>query len=90
MIQWTNSDVQSAAQNPGWLPLNSVSVWSASALVRSMHSSDLTSDRVQIDWEKAIPALKESFADGAYTFEISWDVAEANKKVIDEAIAKYW
>jgi hypothetical protein len=55
-----------------------------------MHSSDLTSDRVQIDWEQAIPAMKEYFADGAYTFEVPWDVAEANKKVIDEAIAKYW
>jgi sugar phosphate isomerase/epimerase len=72
------------------LPLQDEITKAGDRLTPSMHSSDLSSDRVQIDWEKAIPALKQYFADGAYTFEISWDVAEANKKIIDEAIAKYW
>jgi sugar phosphate isomerase/epimerase len=72
------------------LPLHEEIEQAGEWLVQSMHSSDLTSGGVEIDWEKAIPAMKQYFADGAYTFEISWDVAEANKKVIDEAIAKYW
>ena len=34
--------------------------------------------------------MKENFSDGAYTFEIPWEDAEANKKLIDEMVAKYW
>jgi sugar phosphate isomerase/epimerase len=72
------------------LPLQEEVEKAGDRLVQSMHSSDLTSGRVEIDFEKAMPALKRHFADGAYTFEISWDVAEPNKKAIDEAVAKYW
>jgi sugar phosphate isomerase/epimerase len=71
------------------LPLQEEVEKAGDRLVQAMHSSDLTSGRVEIDFEKAMPALKKYFADGAYTFEVSWDVAEANKKAIDEALAKY-
>jgi len=33
--------------------------------------------------------MKTNFVDGAYTFEVGWDVAEANIKVVREAMAKY-
>lgn len=72
------------------LPLQEEIEKAGDRLVPAMHSSDLTSGRVDIDFEKAMPALKKYFADGAYTFEVSWDVAEANKNAIDEALAKYW
>jgi len=55
-----------------------------------MHSSSLTSGQVEIDYPKAFAAMKERFADGAYTFEVPWEVAEENKKRIDEMVAKYW
>jgi len=72
------------------LPLQEEVEKAGDRLVPAMHSSDLTSGRVEIDFEKAMSALKKYFTDGAYTFEVSWDVAEANKKAIDEALAKYW
>jgi sugar phosphate isomerase/epimerase len=72
------------------LPLHEEVERAGDRLVPAMHSSDLTSGRVDIDWEKAIPALKKYFADGAYTFEVPWDVAEANKKALDEVLARYW
>jgi hypothetical protein len=34
--------------------------------------------------------MKKYFTGGMYTFEIGWEHAEENKKVIDEMIAKYW
>ena len=54
-----------------------------------MHSSSLVPGRVQIDWQKAFAAMRKHFAGGAYTFEISWDEAEANKKFLDDMIARY-
>ena len=59
-------------------------------MVKAMHSSDLTSGRVEIDWAKAIPVLRENFADGAYVFEVGWDRVAASKKIVDDAIARYW
>jgi sugar phosphate isomerase/epimerase len=71
------------------LPLHEEVEKAGERLVPAMHSSDLTSGRIEIDYQKAFAAMKKYFAGGAYTFEVSWDVAEANKKVIDEMIAKY-
>jgi L-ribulose-5-phosphate 3-epimerase UlaE len=59
-------------------------------LVQAMHSSSLTSGQVEIDFEKAFTPIKQYFGEGAYTFEIPWEVAEENKVRIDDAIAKYW
>lgn len=59
-------------------------------LAQAMHSSSLVSGRVEIDFEKAFAAMKKSFADGAYTFEVGWDTAAESKKLLDEMIAKYW
>jgi len=72
------------------LPLHEEVEMAGEWLVQAMHSSDLVSGRVEIDFLKAFKAMKTYFADGVYTFEISWEVAEANKKLIDERIAKYW
>ena len=55
-----------------------------------MHSSSLLSGQVEIDFEKAFAAMKQRFADGAYTFEIPWEEAGGNKDLLDEMIAKYW
>jgi len=59
-------------------------------LVQAMHSSSLVSGGVEIDWPKTFAAMKKHFADGVYTFEVPWEEAEANKKIIDEAVARYW
>jgi len=59
-------------------------------LVKAMHSSSLASGRVEIDFEGAFAAMKTYFAGGVYTFEINWQQAEENKKIIDEMISKYW
>ena len=55
-----------------------------------MPSSSLLDGRVQIDWPKTFAAMKKHWPDGAYTFEVPWETAAENKKVLDEAIAKYW
>jgi L-ribulose-5-phosphate 3-epimerase UlaE len=72
------------------LPLQKEVEKAGERLVQAMHSTSLTSGRVEIDFEKAFAAMKRYFADGAYTFEIPWEAAEENKKLIDEMIAKYW
>jgi sugar phosphate isomerase/epimerase len=72
------------------LPLQREIEQAGSRLVPVMHSSSLTSGQVEIDFGQAIAALKTHFADGVYTFEVPWDVAPENKRVIDEMIAKYW
>jgi len=72
------------------LPLYEEVEKSGERVVQAMHSSSLVSGRVEIDFEKAFAAMKKHFADGVYTFEIPWGVAEENKKVIDEMMAKYW
>jgi sugar phosphate isomerase/epimerase len=72
------------------LPLDQELAVAGDRLVQAMHSSDLTSGRVEINWEKAIPVMKKHFADGAYTFEVNWDRVAASKRIVDEAIAKYW
>ena len=72
------------------LPLHEEIEKAGDRLVQAMHSSDLTSGRVEIDYEKAFAAMKKYFADGAYTFEVPWEVATENKKVIDEMVARYW
>jgi hypothetical protein len=59
-------------------------------LVRAMHSSSLLSGQVEIDFEKAFAAMKDRFADGAYTFEIPWEEAGGNKDLLDEMIVRYW
>ncbi len=59
-------------------------------LVKAMHSSSLVAGRVEIDFPKAFAAMKKHFADGVYTFEVGWKEAEANKKLLDEMISKYW
>jgi len=74
----------------GGLPLHEEIEMAGERLVKSMHSSSLVSGRVEIDFEKAFAAMKKYFADGVYTFEIPWEEAEANKKFLDEMIAKYW
>ncbi|MDQ1327663.1 MAG: Sugar phosphate isomerase/epimerase [Candidatus Poribacteria bacterium] len=63
---------------------------SGKRLVKVMHSSSLISGRVEIDFQKAFASMKKYFSDGVYTFEISWEEAEKNKKLLDEMIAKYW
>jgi hypothetical protein len=55
-----------------------------------LHSSSLTSGQVRIDYQRAFAVIKPAFAEGAYTFEIPWDEAEANKQHIDDVIARYW
>jgi sugar phosphate isomerase/epimerase len=72
------------------LPLHEEIEAAGDRLVKSMHSSLLTTGQVEIDFEKAFAAMKKYFAGGMYTFEIAWEHAEENKKVIDEMIAKYW
>ena len=72
------------------LPLHEEMEKSGERLVKAMHSSDLTSGRVEIDFEKASSAMKTHFPDGAYTFEVSWQQAEENKKLLDAMIARYW
>ena len=59
-------------------------------LAQAMHSSSLVSGRVELDYEKAFAAMKQSFANGAYTFEVGWDTVSESKKLLDEMIAKYW
>jgi hypothetical protein len=72
------------------LPLHEEVTKAGERLVQAMHSTTLNTGRVEIEWKKASAAMKKYFAGGAYTFEIPWDVAEENKKVIDDAIARYW
>ncbi len=74
----------------GGRPLEEEITMAGDRLVQAMHSSALVDGRVQIDWPKAFAAMKERFADGAYTFEVSWDTVAESKKILDEAIAKYW
>lgn len=62
---------------------------SGERLVQAMHSSSLTSGVVQIDYQQAFAAMKEYFADGVYTFEVPWEEAEENKRVLDQMLAKY-
>jgi sugar phosphate isomerase/epimerase len=59
-------------------------------IAQAMHSSELVSGRVEIDFEKAFAAMKKSFGDGAYTFEVGWDTVAESKKLLDEMIARYW
>lgn len=72
------------------LPLHEEIEQAGKRLVKAMHSSSLTAGRVEIDFPKAFTAMKKHFSDGVYTFEIDWEQAEANKKLLDELIAKYW
>jgi sugar phosphate isomerase/epimerase len=72
------------------LPLHQEIERAGPRLVQAMHSSSLTSGQVEIDFAKAFSAMKAHFGEGAYTFEIPWDVAEENKAVIDEMVAQYW
>jgi len=72
------------------LPLQEEVEMAGKRLVKVMHSSSLISGRVEIDFQKAFAAMKTYFSHGVYTFEISWDEAEKNKKLLDEMIAKYW
>jgi sugar phosphate isomerase/epimerase len=72
------------------LPLHEEVEKAGKRLVKAMHSSSLTSGRVEIEFEKAFAAMKDHFADGVYTFEVSWEQAAENKKLLDEMIAKYW
>jgi sugar phosphate isomerase/epimerase len=72
------------------LPLQEEVEKAGERLVQAMHSSSLTSGQVEIDFERAFAAMKRHFAGGVYTFEIPWDVAEENKRLIDEMIARYW
>ncbi|MEA3344815.1 MAG: hypothetical protein U9Q78_00975 [Chloroflexota bacterium] len=72
------------------LPLHEEVEKAGESLVKAMHSSSLVSGRVEIDFEKAFAAMKKYFTDGVYTFEIPWEEAEENKKLIDEMMAKYW
>ena len=75
------------------LPLHEEMEMAGERLVQAMHSSSLVLGRrppPEIDFEKAFAAMKKYFADGAYTFEVPWEEAEQNKKIIDEMIAKYW
>ena len=74
----------------GGLPLHEEVEMAGERLLQAMHSASLVSGRVQIDFQKAFATMKNRFADGAYTFEVPWDIAEANKKLIDEMIARYW
>ncbi len=74
----------------GGLPLEQEIEQCGPRLVQAMHSSSLVSGGVHIDWPKTFAAMKKFFPDGAYTFEVPWEEAEANKKIIDEAVAKYW
>ncbi len=72
------------------LPLHEEVAEAGKRLVKTMHSSSLVSGRVDIDFEKAFDAMKTYFSDGVYTFEISWQEAEENKKLLDEMMARYW
>lgn len=72
------------------LPLHEEVKKAGERLVKAMHSSSLTSGRVQIDFEKAFAAMKNYFPDGVYAFEVSWDEVKASKDLLDEMIAKYW
>lgn len=72
------------------LPLHEEIEKAGDRLVKAMHSSSLVSGQVEIDFEKAFAAMKRYFTDGVYTFEIPWDQAEVNKKLIDEMVTKYW
>ena len=72
------------------LPLHEEVEMSGKRLLKAMHSSSLISGRVEIDFEKAFAAMKTYFSDGVYTFEVPWEEAEENKKLLDEMIAKYW
>jgi len=74
----------------GGLPLYEEVEMAGERLVQAMHSSDLVSGRMEIDFPKAFEAMKKYFADGVYTFEIPWGVAEENKKFIDQMVAQYW
>ena len=74
----------------GGLPLQEEIAKVGDRLVQAMHSSSLVSGQVEIDFDKTFAAMKKNFSDGAYTFEIPWEDAEANKKLIDEMVAKYW
>ena len=72
------------------LPLHEEVEQTGKRLVQAMHSSSLVTGQVQIDYPKAFAAMKATFADGAYTFEVPWAVAEDNKKLIDAMVARYW
>jgi sugar phosphate isomerase/epimerase len=72
------------------LPLHEELEAAGHRLVKTMHSSSLTSGRVEIDFEKAFAAIKTYFSDGVYTFEISWQEAEANVDLLNAKIARYW
>ena len=74
----------------GGLPLHEEVEMSGKRLVKAMHSSSLLSGRVEIDFEKAFAVMKTYFSEGIYTFEVPWEEAEQNKKLLDEMIAKYW
>jgi sugar phosphate isomerase/epimerase len=72
------------------LPLHEEIERAGHRLVKAMHSSSLVSGQVEIDWEQAIPAMKQYFADGVYVFETGWEAATASKELVDEAITAYW
>ena len=73
----------------GGLPLEREIEEAGDRLLQAMHSSSLVSGGVEIDWAKTFAAMKTRFSDGAYTFEVPWEEAAENKRIIDEVIAKY-
>jgi sugar phosphate isomerase/epimerase len=70
----------------GGLPLHEEIEIAGGRLVQAMHSSSLVDGRIQIDWPKTLKAMETYFPDGAYTFEVPWETAEANIKALREAI----
>jgi hypothetical protein len=70
----------------GGLPLHEEIEASGARLVQAMHSSSLVDGRIEIDWPKALKAMETYFPDGAYTFEVPWETAEANIKAVRAAM----
>ena len=72
------------------LPLDREIVQAGERLVQAMHSSSLADGRTEINFGEASAAMKRYFPNGAYTFEVPWDEAEANKRIIDRMITENW
>jgi hypothetical protein len=59
-------------------------------LVNPFHFGTVDPVSAEIDWPKASAAVKEHLPGMIATFEISWDVAAANKKRLDEIAKEYF
>jgi hypothetical protein len=70
------------------LPLEREIEMAGERLVQAMHSSSLVSSGIEIDWPKALAAMETSFGGGAYTFEVPWEEAEANIRIVRKALAQ--